>query len=121
MAGWCSLTVSSTKGRLVHSQIDHDVKTPVSAERLQKYYGFILSDATGAHTLKIAVVDSAAGVERRASVRGGLTEVGELSATDLLLAEEGDRLGSAEPAVGGEFTSGIVKKYIELYSEAAEC
>ena len=67
------------KGRLIHSQIDREVKAPVSPEtRSQKYTGFILSDATGTHTLKIAVVDERgrrgsvehsfrAGVDRRSA------------------------------------------------------
>jgi tetratricopeptide (TPR) repeat protein len=109
------------KGRLIHSAIDHEVKTPVSADALQKYSGFILSDATGTHTLKIAVVDERG---RRGSVehsfRAGLTEVGEVRATDLLLADNKTGSGSADPAVGREFTSGTVNNYIELYAEAPE-
>jgi VWFA-related protein len=108
------------KGRLIHSQIDHDVKTPVSGAT-QKYTGFILSDATGTHTLKIAVVDERG---RRGSVehsfRAGLTEVGEVRATDLLIADEKTAAGSAQPVVGREFTSGTVANYIELYAEAAD-
>ena len=109
------------KGRLIHSQIDHDVKTPVSSDATQKYTGFILSDATGTHTLKIAVVDERG---RRGSVehsfRAGLTEVGEVRATDLLIADEKTGAGSAQPVVGREFTSGTVTNYIELYAEAAD-
>ena len=109
------------KGRLIHSEIDHEVKTPVSADAMQRYSGFILSDATGTHTLKIAVVDERG---RRGSVahafRAGLTEVGEVRATDLLLADNKTGSGSADPAVGREFTSGTVNNYIELYAEAPE-
>ena len=50
----------------------------------------------------------------------GLTEVGEVRATDLLLADEKTGSGSAEPVVGREFTSGTVNNYIELYAEAAD-
>ena len=54
------------------------VKTPISPETaIQRYTGFILSDATGTHTLKIAVVDERG---RRGSVehsfRAALTPVG---------------------------------------------
>ncbi len=109
------------KGRLIHSQIDPDVKAPVASDATQKYSGFILSDATGTHTLKIAVVDERG---RRGSVehtfRAGLTEVGEVRATDLLIADEKTGAGTAQPVVGREFTSGTVANYIELYSEAAD-
>ena len=78
------------RGRLIDSQIDREVKTPVSPETaIQKYTGFIFSDATGTHTLKIAVVDERG---RRGSVehsfRAALTQVGEIRATDLLIADE---------------------------------
>jgi len=109
------------KGRLIHSQVDHDVKTPISPDAIQRYTGFILSEATGTHTLKIAVVDERG---RRGSVehsfRAGLTEVGELRATDLLIADEKTGSGGAQPVVGREFTSGTVTSYIELYAEAAD-
>ena len=90
------------KGRLIHSQIDRAVKTPVSPETaIQRYSGFILSDATGAHTLKIAVVDERG---RRGSVehsfRAALTAVGQVRATDLLIADDRTTSGSAAPIVG---------------------
>ncbi len=110
------------KGRLIESQIDRGVKTPVSPETaIQKYSGFILSDATGTHTLKIAVVDDRG---RRGSVehsfRAALTPVGQLRSTDLLIADDRTTSGSAAPVVGGEFTSGMVNGYIELYADAAD-
>ncbi len=110
------------KGRLIESQIDRGVKTPVSPETsIQKYSGFILSDASGTHTLKIAVVDERG---RRGSVehsfRAALTTVGQLRTTDLLIADDRTTSGSAAPVVGGEFTSGMVNGYIELYADAAD-
>jgi VWFA-related protein len=110
------------KGRLIESQIDREVKAPVSAETsIQKYTGFILSDATGTHTLKIAVVDERG---RRGSVehsfRAALTPVGEVRATDLLIADERTSSGGAAPTVGGEFTSGMVNSYIELYADVPD-
>jgi tetratricopeptide (TPR) repeat protein len=110
------------KGRVIHSQIDRDVKTPVSPDTaIQRYSGFILSDATGTHTLKIAVVDERG---RRGSVehsfRAGLTTVGQVRATDLLIADDRTTSGSAAPVVGNEFTSGMVSSYIELYADAAD-
>jgi VWFA-related protein len=110
------------KGRLIESQIDRAVKTPVSPETaIQKYSGFILSDATGTHTLKIAVVDERG---RRGSVehsfRAALTPVGQIRATDLLIADDRTISGSAAAVVGGEFTSGMVNGYIELYADAPD-
>ena len=110
------------KGRLIDSQIDREVKTPVSPDTaIQRYSGFILSDATGTHTLKIAVVDERG---RRGSVehsfRAGLTTVGQVRATDLLIADDRTASGSTAPVVGGEFTSGMVSGYIELYADAAD-
>jgi tetratricopeptide (TPR) repeat protein len=110
------------RGGLIDSQIDREVKTPVSTETgLQRYTGFILSKSSGMHTLKVAVVDDAG---RRGSVehsfRAALTPLGDIRGTDLLIADERTGTGSASPAVGGEFTSGMVTAYIELYSDAGE-
>jgi VWFA-related protein len=110
------------KGRLIDSQIDREVKTPVSPDTAtQRYSGFILSDATGMHTLKIAAVDDRG---RRGSVqhsfRAELTSVGQIRATDLLIADDRTASGSAAPVVGSEFTSGMVSGYIELYADEAE-
>jgi tetratricopeptide (TPR) repeat protein len=107
---------------LIDSQIDREVKTPVPPDTsVQRYSGFILSDATGSHTLKIAVVDDRG---RRGSVehsfRAALTPVGPIRATDLLIADERTSSASAAPIVGGEFTSGMVTSYIELYADAAD-
>jgi VWFA-related protein len=110
------------KGKLIDSQIDRAVKTPVSPETsIQKYTGFIVSNSTGAHTLKVAVVDERG---RRGSVehsfRATLTNVGEIRATDLLVADDRTASGSAAPIVGGELTSGMVNGYIEIYSDVAD-
>jgi VWFA-related protein len=110
------------KGRLIDSQIDREVKTLVPPDTsVQRYSGFILSDATGTHTLKIAVVDDRG---RRGSVehsfRAALTTVGEVRATDLLIADDRTSSASAAPIVGGEFTSGMVTGYIELYADATD-
>jgi len=115
-------TLLDDKGKLIASQIDRDVKTPVQPEsKIQKYTGFILSESTGPHTLKIAVVDQKG---RRGSVehtfRAALTPVGQIKATDLLIADERTASGSAAPAVGSEFTSGMVNSYIELYADGAD-
>ena len=107
------------KGRLIDSQIDRQVKTPVDPETsLQRYTGFILSGASGTHTLKIAVIDDRS---RRGSVeysfKAALTPLGSVRATDILLSDEKTGTGSAAPSVRGEVTSGMVNSYIEVYSD----
>jgi VWFA-related protein len=117
-----AFTLVDDKGNVVGTQIDREVKAPVNPDtRIQKYTGFIVSESTGAHTLKLAVIDDRG---KRGSVehsfRAVLTPVGELKATDLLIADERTGSGGASPVVGGEFTSGMVNSYIELYADAAE-
>jgi VWFA-related protein len=118
-----AFTLVDDKGRLIGSQIDREVKTPVhSGTKTQLYTGFILSDAPGPHTLKVAVLDDRG---RRGSVeytfRAALTSVGQIRATDLLIADNQRANSDAvTPIVGGEFTSGMLHSYIELYSDAAE-
>ncbi len=110
------------KGHLIDSQIDRQVKTPVDPETsLQRYTGFILSGASGTHTLKIAVVDDRG---RRGSVeysfKAALTPLGSVRATDILISDEKTGTGSAAPSVRGEVTSGVVTSYIELYSDESD-
>jgi VWFA-related protein len=113
--------LTDSSGKVVTSEIDRDVKAPVQANKLQTYTTFLLSNATGPHTLKVAVLDSTG---RRGSVEheftAGLRTLGELRAADLLLAEDADSGSEATPSIGGEFTSGVVKTYIELYSDVVE-
>ncbi len=109
-------------GRVVGSQIDHEVKTPVDpANNLQTYTGFIVSGATGAHVLKIAVVDDRG---RRGSVehsfKAALTTLGPFRATDLLIVDERTASGGATPSISREFTSGMVNGYVELYSDSSD-
>lgn len=115
-------TLVDDRGRLVDTQIDRNVKVAATSETgVQKYFRFILSDATGTLTLKIAVVDDRG---RRGSVehsfRAALTTIGEVRATDLLIADDRTASGSAAPVVAGEFTSGMVNGYIELYADATD-
>ena len=75
------------------------------------------------HTLKLAVVDSAG---KRGSVehtfRAQMTAAGQLKATDLLIAENTGSIaaGGLLPAVAGDFVSGTVHSYIELYADVDE-
>jgi VWFA-related protein len=114
--------LTDEKGRVIATQIDRDVKTPINPDtRIQAYSGFALSDATGAHTLKVAVVDDRG---KRGSVdhtfRASLTAAGQVRATDLLIAEKRPAADGVVPIVGSEITSGTVTNYIELYSDAPE-
>ena len=116
-------TLLDERGRTVSAQIDREVKVPVDpATKTQLYTGFMLSDASGAHTMKVAVMDDRG---RKGSVehafRAALTSIGQLRATDLLLAERGQTESeSVVPVVGRDFTSGNMHGYIELYSDAPE-
>jgi tetratricopeptide (TPR) repeat protein len=114
--------LSDEKGRAVGRRADPDVKAPLhSHTRAQTYTSFILTEAAGPHTLKLAVLDDKG---RRGSVEhafhAALTPVGPLHAADLVLAAE--RAGSAtdRPVVSSELTSGIIRPYLELYSAAAD-
>ena len=111
--------LSDDKGRVITSQIDRDVKSPVSANtNIQRYTTFVLTEASGAHTLKLAVLDDK---RRRGSVEHtfspALTSVGQIQAADLLIADERPDGGPATPAVGGELTSGMLNGYVELYAD----
>ncbi len=114
-------TLLDARGRLVSSQIEPDVKASERGPaRTQTYVGAALAEAPGVHTLKLAVVDAAG---KRGSVehtfRAQMTSVGQLKATDLLIAENTGSIGAGGlvPAVAGEFTSATVHSYLELYSE----
>ena len=73
------------------------------------------------HTLKIAVIDERG---RRGSVehsfRASLTRSVSCERQIILIADERTGTGSAAPAVGNDFTSGMATGYIELYSDATE-
>jgi VWFA-related protein len=109
------------KGRVIGTQIDREVKAPVDAGNVQIYTGFIESDTTGAHILKIAVIDDRG---RLGSVEHGfkaaLTPLGPLRATDVLIGDERATTGTLSPVVGGEFTTGVVNGYVELYSDSPD-
>jgi VWFA-related protein len=108
-------------GKVVASEIERDVKAPVQADKTQTYTTFLLASSAGPHTIKLAVLDSTG---RRGSVEHefslGLRTMGELRTADLLLAEDAESGSDATPSIGGEFTSGVVNTYIELYSDVVE-
>jgi tetratricopeptide (TPR) repeat protein len=109
------------RGRLVASQVEPDVKTPVrAATRTQQYVGAMLADEPGVHTLKLAVLDSRG---KRGSVehtfRVQFASAGQVRATDLLIAENtGTTAAGVLPAVAGEFSTDTLYGYLELYSDA---
>jgi VWFA-related protein len=107
------------KGRAVTSQIDRDVKAPVHpSTKVQRYSTFILSETSGPHRLKLAVLDDKG---RRGSVEHtftpSLTLVGQIHAADLLVADSRPEGGPAVPMVSGELTSGMLTGYLELYAD----
>jgi tetratricopeptide (TPR) repeat protein len=110
-------------GKLIDSQIDREVKAPIDeTSKRQTYTGFVLSNAPGPHTLKVAVIDERG---RKGSVehtfRATLTSVGQVRATDLLIAEhQRTDSGSATPVLGRALTSGMMHGYIELYSDSTD-
>jgi tetratricopeptide (TPR) repeat protein len=113
--------LTDEKGRVVGSQIDREIKAAVQPTNLQTYTGFIISDASGMHTLKVAVIDDKG---RRGSVehafRAALAPLGTMRATDLLIADERSTPGTVTPTIAGELTSGTVNGYLELYADAAD-
>jgi len=113
--------LTDSRGKVIASQLDRDLKAPIQADKTQTYTTFIVSDSAGPHTLKLAVLDDAG---RRGSVEHEFTpalkSLGELRVADLLLAEEVDNGSESTPSIGGEFTSGMVNTYIELYSDVVE-
>jgi VWFA-related protein len=117
-------TLLDARGRVVNSQLEPDVRAPERGPmRTQTYVGSVLAEAPGVHTLKLAVVDATG---KRGSVehtfRAQLTAIGQLKATDLLIAENTGSIaaGGLLPAVAGDFTSGTVQAYLELYAEVEE-
>lgn len=117
-----AFALSDDKGKVLGSQIDRDVKAPIGqVDRMQAYSNFILTEASGPLLLRVAVVDDQGrqgSVEHRFSA--ALTTVGEFQVGDLLIADERPTDGSSTPRIAGEFTSGVVNGYLELYSESAE-
>jgi VWFA-related protein len=109
------------RGGLVGSQVEPEVKTPVTSSQTQTYFGAIAADP-GNYTLKLAVVDDRG---KRGSVehtfRAQLTAAGQIRVTDLLIAEVGSAgVKGLIPAVSADFTGDILQAYVELYSDAAE-
>jgi VWFA-related protein len=110
------------RGRMVTSQLEPDVKAAERGpERIQTFVGSALVETPGLHTLKLAVVDSTG---KRGSVehtfRAQMTSAGRLKATDLLIAENTGSIaaGGLLPAVVGDFASGTMHGYLELYGDA---
>jgi VWFA-related protein len=117
-----AFTLLDARGRLVSSQLDPDVTSAVRGPaKTQTYVGSVLADAPGVHTLKLAVVDAAG---KRGSVehtfRAEMTSVGQLRATDLMIAENAGSVAGLVPAVAGDFTSDTLHGYLELYADVEE-
>jgi hypothetical protein len=118
-----AFTLVDSQGKLVGSQFEAEVKTPVRpGSKLQTFTGSVFSESTGVHTLKLATLDDKG---RRGSVEysfeGRLTSAGQIRVTDFLIAENhGSANGGVVPAVSSDFTSAMLHGYVELCSDAIE-
>jgi len=123
-AGRLSLgyTMVDDKGRLISSQIEEALTTPIDPRsRMQKYIGAAIAPP-GTYTLKLAVVDDGG---KRGSVERTFTAkingFGQLHVTDLLIADDTVRgSGGLPPAVAADFVGGELHAYVELFSEAPD-
>jgi VWFA-related protein len=116
-----AFALADDKGQVVGSRLDPDIKSAIRADRTQPYTNSLLTDASGPLALRVAVVDEQGrqgSVEHRFTAT--LTKVGALQVGDLLLADERPSGGNTTPKIAGEFTSGVVNGYLELYSDSAE-
>ena len=123
VAGWpvaLAYVLIDSKGEVVSSQIESEVKTPIPPlGKTQTYFGAVTADP-GFYTLKLAVVEPG---EKRGSVehtfRSQLTSAGQIRMTDLMIA---DNTGAAglRPAVSGDFTGDFLHGYLELHSDASD-
>ena len=110
------------KGKLVSSQLEKAVDSPVDPEtRTQRYIGAAVA-APGVYTLKLAVADDAGkrgSVERTFPAK--INGFGQLHVTDLLIADNSARGAEGLPlAVAADFSGDEIRGYIELFSDAPE-
>jgi tetratricopeptide (TPR) repeat protein len=118
-----AFSVADETGRVLDTQIEREVKAAVHPRsKIQTYTGSVVTGTTGAHTLKVAVVDDQ---DKRGTAehtfRATLTPVGPVQATDLLISDAArPESGTPAPMGGTEITSGTMHGYIELYAEAAD-
>jgi tetratricopeptide (TPR) repeat protein len=116
-----AFALADDKGQVLGSRLDPDVKAAIRADRIQPYTNFVVTEATGPLSLRVAVVDEQGrqgSVEHRFTA--ALATVGEFQVGDLVIADEKPAGGSATPKITGEFTSGFVNGYLELYSDSAD-
>jgi VWFA-related protein len=113
-------TVVDENDRLVSTQVESEVTTPVRPDtRTQTYVGAITA-SPGTYRIKVAVVDDGGkrgSVEH--TVNAKLTSAGQIHLTDLLLGEESGGSGLS-PTASAEFRGDMLHGYLELRSEAPE-
>jgi tetratricopeptide (TPR) repeat protein len=115
--------VQDDKGQPIASEVEREVTTPLAPRtKIQTYTQSFVAAANTALTLKVAVVDDQ---DKRGSIEQTfnprLTSVGQISASDLLIADK--PRGTADvpnPVGGGEITSGMLHAYLELYGDATD-
>jgi VWFA-related protein len=111
-------TVTDESDRLVSTQLEENVATPVPpATQTQTYLGAVTA-VPGTYRIKLAVLDD---LGKRGSVEhtvvARLTPAGQIRLTDLLLGEDSEGTG-LHPSVSAEFKGGLLHGYLELHSEA---
>ena len=110
------------KGRLIDSQIDREVKTPVSPERRPDVHR-LHHQRRHRHSHAEDRRRRRAGPsrQRRAFVPGGV-DAGRRGSRDRSpdRRRPHDVMRARAPVVGGEFTSGMVNGYIELYADETD-
>jgi VWFA-related protein len=110
-----------SSGHVVTSRVEPDVSTRVNPRTgAHQYFGAVLVDRPGMHTLKIAVVDD---LRRRGSVEhtfeAQVATAGPLRIGDLMLAENvaNDGVGDAEPVISADYTGNVLHGVVEVAGE----
>lgn len=114
--------MATDKGQVLSTQINRDVQAPINpTTKVQTFTDVVVSEHDGPHILKVAVLDDKGRVGSvEHGFRPALSAVGDLKAGDMLLAAERGQSKGAVPVLSGEFTTGSVNPYIELYASSAD-
>lgn len=113
-------TVVDENDKLVATQVEPEVATPVRPDTQTQTYVGAISASPGTYRIKVAVVDD--GGKRGSiehTVHAQLTPAGQIHLTDLLLGDESGGSGPS-PTASAEFKGDMLHAYLELHSEAPE-
>lgn len=113
--------IVNQRGEAAATQVVPKVDAPVRRPgSVQTFTGSVVLAEPGPHTLKLAVVDSTGkrgSVERAFTVAP--TAIGQVRASELLLAENLVEAGGLVPAVAGRLSTPTLHAYLEVWSVAA--